>query len=114
MTEPYDVLGLPADADDEAIRRRYLELVRQFPRAQAEQVGQVLETLAVSREDEPADDETVRPLVETLVEMHDGLLLAARELTAARDALAEPLPPKPPTWLGRLFPPSQPTNDPAA
>jgi len=29
MTDPYQVLGLPPDADDEAIRRRYLELVRQ-------------------------------------------------------------------------------------
>ena len=28
MTDPYEVLGLPPDADDEAIRRRYLELVR--------------------------------------------------------------------------------------
>ena len=35
MTDPYDVLGLPADAEDEAIRRRYLELVRQFPPEQA-------------------------------------------------------------------------------
>jgi curved DNA-binding protein CbpA len=31
MTDPYDVLELPADADDEAIRNRYLELVRRFP-----------------------------------------------------------------------------------
>jgi len=31
MTDPYEVLSLPDDADDEAIRRRYLELVRQFP-----------------------------------------------------------------------------------
>lgn len=31
MTDPHAVLGLPADADDEAIRRRYLELVREFP-----------------------------------------------------------------------------------
>jgi curved DNA-binding protein CbpA len=30
MTDPYVVLGLPADSDDEAIRRRYLELVKQF------------------------------------------------------------------------------------
>lgn len=30
MSDPYAVLGLPADSDDEAIRRRYLELVRQF------------------------------------------------------------------------------------
>ncbi|MBM4073278.1 MAG: molecular chaperone DnaJ [Planctomycetes bacterium] len=31
MLDPYAALGLPADADDEAIRRRYLELVRQYP-----------------------------------------------------------------------------------
>jgi curved DNA-binding protein CbpA len=31
VTDPHAVLGLPADADDEAIRRRYLELVREFP-----------------------------------------------------------------------------------
>jgi curved DNA-binding protein CbpA len=31
MADPYAVLGLPADSDDEAIRRRYLELVREFP-----------------------------------------------------------------------------------
>src|SRR6266851_9884041 len=31
MTDPYEVLGVPTDSDDEAIRRRYLELVRQFP-----------------------------------------------------------------------------------
>jgi curved DNA-binding protein CbpA len=31
MTDPYDTLGLPADADDDAIRGRYLELVREFP-----------------------------------------------------------------------------------
>src|SRR5260370_30832235 len=30
MTDPYTVLGLPDDSDDEAIRRRYLELVRQY------------------------------------------------------------------------------------
>src|SRR5947208_2660016 len=30
MTDPYEVLGLGSDSDDEAIRRRYLELVRQF------------------------------------------------------------------------------------
>src|SRR5438876_481389 len=30
MSNPYEVLGLPPDSDDEAIRRRYLELVKQF------------------------------------------------------------------------------------
>lgn len=31
MSDAYAVLGVAADADDEAIRRRYLELVKQFP-----------------------------------------------------------------------------------
>jgi len=31
MKDPYEVLGLPTDADDETIRRRYLELVRENP-----------------------------------------------------------------------------------
>jgi DnaJ-class molecular chaperone len=30
MHDPYQVLGLPPDSDDEAIRRRYLELVRRW------------------------------------------------------------------------------------
>lgn len=30
MIDPYAVLGLSADCDDETIRRRYLELVKQF------------------------------------------------------------------------------------
>jgi curved DNA-binding protein CbpA len=30
MNDPYAVLGLPHDSDDAAIRRRYLELVRQY------------------------------------------------------------------------------------
>jgi curved DNA-binding protein CbpA len=30
MTDPYQVLGLPPEADDDTIRRRYLELVRQY------------------------------------------------------------------------------------
>jgi curved DNA-binding protein CbpA len=30
MNDPYEVLGLPGDADDETIRNRYLELVRQY------------------------------------------------------------------------------------
>jgi curved DNA-binding protein CbpA len=30
MTDPYAILGLSDDSDDETIRLRYLELVRQF------------------------------------------------------------------------------------
>ncbi len=31
MPNPYSILGVPADADDETIRRRYLQLTREFP-----------------------------------------------------------------------------------
>lgn len=31
MTDPHEVLGLPADAGEAAIRDRYLRLVREFP-----------------------------------------------------------------------------------
>ncbi|HEX3146933.1 MAG TPA: J domain-containing protein [Gemmataceae bacterium] len=31
MNDPYHVLGVAHDADDDTIRRRYLELVREFP-----------------------------------------------------------------------------------
>src|SRR5438270_223355 len=31
MSDPYEVLGLPPESDDETIRRRYLELVRENP-----------------------------------------------------------------------------------
>lgn len=31
MSDPYQTLGVSADADDTAIRRRYLELTREFP-----------------------------------------------------------------------------------
>jgi curved DNA-binding protein CbpA len=30
VNDPYAVLELPADADDDAIRRKYLEMVRQY------------------------------------------------------------------------------------
>jgi curved DNA-binding protein CbpA len=30
MSNPYTILGVPPESDDEAIRRRYLELVKQF------------------------------------------------------------------------------------
>jgi curved DNA-binding protein CbpA len=35
MTDPYHTLGLPPDADDAAVRQRYLELVRRHPPEQA-------------------------------------------------------------------------------
>jgi curved DNA-binding protein CbpA len=31
MNDPYETLGVPRDADELEIRRRYLDLVREFP-----------------------------------------------------------------------------------
>lgn len=31
MSDPFQVLGVSADADEAGLRRRYLELVRQYP-----------------------------------------------------------------------------------
>lgn len=31
MADPYSILGLPADADDAAVRARYLHLTKEFP-----------------------------------------------------------------------------------
>ena len=42
MADPYTILELPPDADDEAVRRRYLELARQFtPEQQPERFAAI-------------------------------------------------------------------------
>ncbi len=42
MTDPYEVLGLSGDSDDETIRRRYLQLVREFtPEQQPEKFAAI-------------------------------------------------------------------------
>jgi hypothetical protein len=52
----------------------------------------------------PGPDDAVRPVLRTLVEMHDALRLATRELAAARDATAPVSPLAPPIWWRRLLP----------
>jgi hypothetical protein len=53
----------------------------------------------------PADsDSAARPLVETLIELHDALSRTARELTAARDAWPKDVPPAPRKWWARFLP----------
>jgi len=52
----------------------------------------------------PGSDDAVRPILRTLVEMHDALRLAARELSAARDAGPQAPPAAPPRWWRRVLP----------
>ncbi len=76
MLDPYSVLGLAPDSDDEAIRRRYLELVRQYsPEHHPEKFAQVRSAYESLRDRdtrlrfrlfEAGDRETVDALVEEL------------------------------------------------
>jgi len=51
----------------------------------------------------PGSDDAVRPILRTLVEMHDALCLATRELAAARDAAPQSSSAAP-RWWGRVLP----------
>ena len=83
MDDPFSVLGLPADASDEAIRARYLELVRENPPERApERFARIqeaydrlreptarLETLILSP---PAGEQSVRELIDEAAERLRG------------------------------------------
>jgi curved DNA-binding protein CbpA len=76
MTDPYQILELPPDSDDEAIRRRYLELVRRFsPERHPEKFAAVrsayerlrdLDTRLSYRLFEAGKNETVDALIEEI------------------------------------------------
>src|SRR5438477_4879365 len=76
MADPYTVLGLPADSDDEAIRRRYLELVKQFsPERQPEKFAAVRQAYESLRDlgtrlryrlFEAGKDESVEAIIEEI------------------------------------------------
>jgi curved DNA-binding protein CbpA len=76
MPDPYSVLGLSPDSDDEAIRRRYLQLVRQFsPEQHPDQFASIrqayenlrdLNTRLRYRLFEAGKDESVEALIEEI------------------------------------------------
>jgi curved DNA-binding protein CbpA len=76
MSDPYAVLGLPDDSDDETIRRRYLALVRQYsPEHHPEKFAAVrqayeslrdLDTRLRHRLFEAGKKETVEAIIEEL------------------------------------------------
>src|SRR5436305_1252866 len=70
--------------------RHEVNLQTKATRAQAEQVARLVETWEESGTESPASDDDLLPLLDTLIELHDGLLLAEREVTAARDPLPDP------------------------
>lgn len=76
MSDPYKVLELPHDSDDETIRRRYLELVRQFsPERHPEKFAAIreayeklkdLETRLRYRLFDTGKNETIEAIIEEL------------------------------------------------
>jgi curved DNA-binding protein CbpA len=92
MSDPYQVLGLPADADDEAIRRRYLELVKQYTPEQHPQRFAAVRAAYESLRDlntrlryrlfEAGKNETVEALIEELGCQSQRRRLSLEELLA--------------------------------
>lgn len=74
MPSPYEILGVPADADDAALRRRYLELTREFSPETApakfaafRKAYEMVQTVGLRAEhflSKQADDETVETIAE--------------------------------------------------
>ncbi len=74
MANPYTVLGLPPDADDAAVRARYLHLTREFPPEQHPETSAAvraaydklkdLDARAEHRLFGGADDETIDALID--------------------------------------------------
>src|SRR3954463_3490888 len=93
MTDPYNVLGLPPDADDEAVRRRYLELVRQYPPEQHPEKFAAVRSAYESLRDadtrlrrrlfEPGRQESVEALVEEVTCRTSRRRLSLEALLAA-------------------------------
>ena len=97
MADPYTVLGVPADADDEAIRRRYLELARTFtPEQHPERFAAVrhayeqlkdVEARVRHRLFDAGKDDTIEALIE------EAACRTPRRRIGLRDLLAAAFPP---------------------
>jgi curved DNA-binding protein CbpA len=93
MTDPYAELGLPADADDETIRRRYLELVKQYsPERYPEKFAAIrhayenlrdLETRVRYRLFEAGKHESIEALIEEIECRSQRRRLGLKDLLAA-------------------------------
>jgi DnaJ-class molecular chaperone len=93
MDDPYVVLGVPTDADDEAIRRAYLAMVKQYPperaperfaavRAAYEQLRDA-DTRIRSRLFEVARDEDLDRIIEELSCRSSRRRLSLKDLLSA-------------------------------
>jgi curved DNA-binding protein CbpA len=92
MSDPYAVLGLATDSDDETIRRRYLQLVREFsPERHPEKFAEIrrayeelkdLNTRLEHRVFEAGKNESVDAIIEELTCRTTRRRLSLKELFA--------------------------------
>jgi curved DNA-binding protein CbpA len=90
MADPYEVLGIPPDSDDETIRRRYLQLVREFsPERHPQKFAEVrrayedlkdLDTRLQHRVFEAGKNESVDAIIEELTCRTTRRRLSLKEL----------------------------------
>jgi curved DNA-binding protein CbpA len=100
MTDPYAILEVPADADDATIRRRYLELVKQFsPEHHPEKFASIrkayesvrdLETRLRYRLFEAGRDDSIDAILEDLACRTTRRRLSLQELVLQEPTLQEP------------------------
>jgi curved DNA-binding protein CbpA len=98
MADPYTVLGLPPDADDAAIRKRYLELTREFtPEHHPERFAAVraaydriknLDSRVRYRLFDVGKEDTIEALIE------EAACRSPRRRVGLRELLAAVLPPR--------------------
>lgn len=98
MADPYTVLGVPREADDETIRRRYLELVREFaPEQHPERFAAVraayekikdLDGRTRHRLFDAGKDDTIESIIE------EAACRTPRQRAGLRTILATVLPPR--------------------
>ncbi len=97
---PFDVAGVLGQF---VALRQEVNLQTRAVRAQQEQAAAALDAVARQRGPDPAD--AARPLLLALVEAHDALALAGREVARQREAVLAELEatPPPPGFWARLF-----------
>jgi curved DNA-binding protein CbpA len=98
MSDPYQLLGVAVEADDETIRRRYLELARQFtPEQQPERFAAVraayekiknLDSRVRYRLFEAGHEDTLESIIE------EAACRTPRQRASLRTILATVLPPR--------------------
>lgn len=99
MTDPWQVLGLPSDSDEAAIRKRYLELAREFsPEKSPERFAEIRAAYAALEDRDavlhrrlfaPYGTDPLADLIEDVVRLEGRPRLTLAALAAALEPPAD-------------------------